>query len=106
METLQDNIVFMKKVYINISIQSISDIITNSSSEIYLVTGGTKYVRELIDTLLKLAESDYTCDELFEVEDLDDCYQIRALDNSNSKIAETIEELINNLFWADGEYNY
>lgn len=92
---------------IKIPIQSASDVITNSSSEVYLATTGSKYVKELIDTLLELGGSDYTCDELFDIIDSDDCdcYQITALDNSNSEIANKIEDLINNLFSADGYYN-
>lgn len=86
-----------------VKIQSASDIITNSSSEVYLYTGGCQYVRELIDTILKLSESAYTCDELFRVDDLDDHYHITALDNSNSKVADKIDNLLNSLFYADGE---
>lgn len=88
-----------------VKVQSCSDIITNSSSEVYLVTGGIKYVKELIDTLLELAGSDYTCDELFEVDDLEDCYHITALDSSNSEVADKIDNLLDSLFYADGEYN-
>lgn len=90
---------------IKIPIQSVSDVITNSSSEVYLCTNGSSYVRNLIDEILKLANSDYTCDELFQVEDHDSCYGITALDNANSEIACKIENLINDLFSADGYYD-
>lgn len=83
-----------------IPIQSISDVITNSSSEVYLYANNSSYVRDLIDEILKLANSDYTCDELFQVENLDSCYGITALDNANSESAYKIEYLINSLFDA------
>lgn len=88
-----------------VKVQSCSDIITNSSTEVYLLTGGTQYVKELIDTLLKLAGSDYTCDELFRIDDLENYYHVTALDNSNSEIAAKIDVLLNSLFYADGDYN-
>ena len=90
---------------IKIPIQSVSDVITNSSTEAYLVTTSTNYVEELIDTLLKLGGNTYTCNDLFKVEDSEDCYQITALNDSDSEIADKIEDLINNLFFADGYYN-
>lgn len=89
-----------------VKIQSASDIITNSSTEVYLVTGGANYVEDLINSILELANSDYTCDELFNIEDFDDHYEITALDNSNSEKAHEIEELINKLFYAAGYPNY
>ena len=48
-------------------LQSWSDVITNSSTEIY--QEATEYtvsaVKEIINTILKIAGSDKTCDDLF-----------------------------------------
>lgn len=89
-----------------VKIQSFSDVITNSSTEVYLVTGGANYVEDLINSILKLANSPYTCAELFNIKDFDNYYEITALDSSNSEKAYEIEELINKLFYADGYPNY
>lgn len=50
-------------------IQSISDVITNSSSEIFTIyrRGDFKTIKEIVDELLKLAGSDKTFDDLFEL---------------------------------------
>ena len=51
-----------------VAIQSISDIITNSSSEIFQFANNKKGVKELITLILKASSSDLTCDDLFIVE--------------------------------------
>lgn len=50
-------------------IQSISDIITNSSSEIFTIYRKEDFqgIKELVDELLKLANSDKSFDDLFEI---------------------------------------
>lgn len=50
-------------------IQSISDVITNSSSEIFPIYrgGDFKAIKELVNELLKLAGSCKTFDDLFEI---------------------------------------
>lgn len=55
---------------LRINIQSINDIVTNSSMEVYQeATGSTiKYVKGIINTVLKLSESDKSCDDLFNLE--------------------------------------
>jgi hypothetical protein len=51
-------------------IHSFIDLISNSSSEIYVAAGDktVKAVKEIIDNILALAKSDLTCDDLFTVE--------------------------------------
>ena len=51
-----------------VAIQSISDVITNSSSEIFQFANNKKGVKELITLILKAANSDLTCEDLFTVE--------------------------------------
>ena len=51
-----------------VAIQSISDVITNSSSEIFQFANNKKGVKELITLILKASSSDLTCDDLFIVE--------------------------------------
>lgn len=54
---------------IDIKVQSISDVITNSSSEIFTIYRRIDFetIREIVDELLKLAGSDKTFDDLFEL---------------------------------------
>ena len=51
-----------------VAIQSISDVITNSSSEIFQFANNEEGVEELITLILKAANSDLTCEDLFTVE--------------------------------------
>lgn len=52
----------------NIKIQSVSDVITNSSTEIYVEA--TEYtlngIRNIVNSILKSVDSEYTADDLFE----------------------------------------
>ena len=50
-------------------ILSVSDVITNSSSEVftYYTESSIKEVKRLIDAILKAGGSDKTCDDLFEI---------------------------------------
>lgn len=54
---------------LDIKIQSVSDVITNSSSEIFTIYRKIDFrtIREIVDELLKLAGSDKTFDDLFEL---------------------------------------
>ena len=51
-----------------VALQSISDVITNSSSEIFQFANNKKGVKELITLVLKAANSNLTCEDLFTVE--------------------------------------
>lgn len=59
----------------NIKIQSVSDVITNSSTEIYVEA--TEYtlngIKNIVNSILKSVNSEYTADDLFEfsLEDID-----------------------------------
>lgn len=90
---------------IKIPIQSASDVITNSSTEVYLCTTDSSNVRDMINAILKVANSNYTCDELFRIGQSENRYYITALDNSNSEEANKIDSLLDSLFYADGYYN-
>ena len=52
-----------------IKIQSVSDIITNSSTEVFMVYDNSafKNIKELVNAILALAGSDQTFDDLFEI---------------------------------------
>ena len=56
---------------VKLTIQAFSDVITNSSSEVFIVTkateGSDEWLREIIDELLRGADSDYMCDDLFDI---------------------------------------
>ena len=52
-----------------IKIQSVSDIITNSSTEVFMVYDDSafKNIKELVNAILALTGSDQTFDDLFEI---------------------------------------
>jgi len=58
----------MKKFTINIPIHSFIDVITNSSTSVYVGCHGNtiKFATDMIDSLLKAAGSDKTADDIFE----------------------------------------
>ena len=55
-------------MYHVVKIQSFGDIITNSSSEIFQFANNEEGVEELITLILKAANSNLTCEDLFTVE--------------------------------------
>ena len=84
-----------------IKIQSISDIITNSSSEVYLRTcyGCEDYLKEIIDALAGKGFSDN-----FDIVDCDDHIKITAKTDDYADTA-TVLKKINYLFYAsDSSY--
>lgn len=84
-----------------IKIQSISDIITNSSSEVYLRTqyDCEDYLKEIIDALAGKGFSDN-----FDIVDCDDHIKITAKTDDYADAA-TVLKKINNLFYAsDSDY--
>lgn len=53
-----------------VKIQSISDIITNSSSEVFTIYNqdGIDTIKDLVNSILKLSKSEYSCEDLFDFE--------------------------------------
>lgn len=80
----------------NIKIQSISNVITNSSSEVYLRTcyGCEDDLKEIIDALAGEGFSDN-----FDIVDCDDHIKITAKTDDYANIA-TVLKKINDLFYA------
>lgn len=92
---------------LSITIQSASDIITNSSSEAFIRTSydGVGIIYDIIDSILKsLGVEAPKSTDMFEITKLDDCYEIKPLYPEYSEVAETLEG-INDLFYAEGFYN-
>lgn len=92
---------------LSITIQSASDIITNSSSEAFISTSynGVEIIYDIIDSILKsLGIEAPKSTDMFEITRLDDCYEIKPLYPEYSEIAETLEG-INDLFYANGYYD-
>ena len=96
----------MRKITINI--QSISDVITNSSNEIFTTFDNKEMIntiKQLVDSLLAIGISDYRCDDLFNIE-------IHWEDSENYKDRgfETEEEYIKHLDeesgWVNNDYDY
>lgn len=93
--------VMQNGVKIDIKIQSVSDVITNSSSEVYLRTcyGCEDNLKEIIDTLAGEGFSDN-----FNILDCDDYIKITAKTDDYANIA-TVLNKINDLFYAP-DYSY
>lgn len=51
----------------DVKVQSFSDIITNSSTEVFTQADNTSGVKRIIDGVLIAAGSNYTCDDLFDI---------------------------------------
>ena len=83
-------------VKIGIKIQSVSDVITNSSSEVYLRTwhGCEDDLKEIIDALAGKGFSDN-----FDIVDCDDHIRITAKTDEYANIATALKK-INDLFYA------
>lgn len=91
---------------LSITVQSVSDIITNSSSEAFIRTSydGVEIIYDIIDSILKsLGIEVPKSTDMFEITKLDDCYEIKPLYPEYSEVAKTLEG-INDLFYADGYY--
>ena len=84
-----------------INIQSVSDLITNSSSEVYLCLdyNAVENFKEIVNTILKVGGSDKTCDELFAISEWGESLRIEAIDPENKEAANTLD-LVNGLFYA------
>lgn len=79
---------------LSITIQSASDIITNSSSEAFIRTSydGVGIIYDIIDSILKsLGIEAPKSTDMFEITKLDDCYEIKPLYPEYSEVAETLE---------------
>lgn len=53
-----------------VKIQSVSDIITNSSSEVFVIYDqeGIDTIKTIVNSILRLSKSEYSCDDLFDFE--------------------------------------
>lgn len=92
---------------IDIKVQSVSDIITNSSSEVFLCTEakGVSRIYELLNAILQFSGmKNTTAESMFEIEDCDSCYVIKALSPEYEELADKIDG-INDLFFADGRFD-
>ena len=90
-----------------IPVQSVSDIITNSSSEAFIRTSydGIGTIYDIIDSILtSLGVEAPNATDMFEITRLYDCYEIKPLYPEYSEVAKTLEG-INDLFYADGYFN-
>ena len=100
-----------------IPIQSFIDVVTNSSTEIFVeATINTKnHIISMVDEILKAGGSDKTCNDLFEIKLIDpteeddwseDKSYIEVLaKNSESSEAATYLETLSDIFDITAEYN-
>lgn len=88
-----------------VKIQSISDIITNSSSEVFPIVrykwGAEDDIERLINAILIAGGSDYTCEDLFDIE-VDGSFMnvTPKLETKNVKMAAALLSNLDNLFEA------
>lgn len=94
-----------------VKIQSISDIITNSSSEVFVIydQNGIDTIKTLVNSILKLSKSEYSCDDLFDFEfiwdDITEEYynDDGGLERTGKTLEEYRQDMQNNcLNWKEG----
>lgn len=83
-----------------LNIHSVTDVITNSSSEVYICTNGIQVLEDFINALLKASGSEQTCRELFDISDNGSSYSIISKNGDSYNLS-----LINSLFYAS-DYCY
>lgn len=90
-----------------VNIQSLSDIITNSSSEVFPVVAAydaAERLEEIIDTVLSAAGSQYCCGDLFDINSEYGVLRVEPRgDNPDVKVAATYLEYIQDLFYCEEE---
>ena len=104
---------FRRRIMITIKIQSFIDIITNSSTEIYIQAGDftIKGIKEIINTFLRFSNcKDYNADDLFEFEIVSDCGQsycelIPKIQDQEIKNLAILLSNLHNLFDIDAIYD-
>lgn len=84
-----------------INVQSVSDLITNSSSEVYLCLSCTavENFKDIVDAILKAGKSDKTCNDLFRISEYGESLRIEAVDPANTEAADILDR-VNDLFYA------
>lgn len=95
---------------VTLHIHSFIDIITNSSTEIYVSASQytVDHIKQLVDAILKLGNSDKTCDDLFMVaiEDGELTVELKPdVEATSGAVASTILSRLTSLFDISGEYN-
>lgn len=82
-------------------IQSYIDIITNSSTTVFTYADNVEGVKRVINGVLKVASSEYTCDDLFDITveydvDLDDAMDDYYLDKAKEhpELEETVKRYV------------
>lgn len=85
----------------NVKIQSFSDIITNSSSEVYICLSynGVEIFKEIINSILKIAGSDKECDDYFDIEEWGESIKVKAKDPDNEEAAYILNR-VNDIFYV------
>lgn len=76
------------RTFVNVNVHSVVDLITNSSTEIFMSASDSaiQNVKEIIDAVLKASGSDKTCDDLFIVE--------KAVMNESSILSYAVDYII------------
>lgn len=91
-------------MHIIVNFQSLSDIITNSSSEVFPVVAAydaAEQLEEIIDKVLSAAGSQYCCGDLFDINSEYDTLRVKPRgDNPDVKVAATYLECIQDLFYC------
>lgn len=91
-----------------IKIHSFIDVITNSSTEIYVRAGDHTVVaaKELVESILRAGVSNKTCDDLFRVELAGETLVVTPIANDNDSVAAALAlSSLRHMFSIDAEYN-
>lgn len=83
-----------------IKVQSFSDIITNSSSEIYMCLSynGVELFKDIINSVLKIAGSNKECDDYFDIDEWGESIRVKAK-NPDCEEAAYILSKVNDIFY-------
>lgn len=92
-------------MHVIVNLQSLSDIITNSSSEVFPVVAAydaAERLEEIIDKVLSATGSQYCCGDLFDINSEYGTLQVKPRgDNPDVKVAATYLEFIQDLFYGE-----
>lgn len=105
---------------IKLNVHSFVDVITNSSTEIYIQVGQhtVDFLKRIVDGILKVAKSELTADEMFifDISDEEENYNgmsdsyltvtpKEGMSDDVRKIADDITNNLRGIFYVDGCYN-
>lgn len=92
---------------IRINVHSFVDVITNSSTEIYMNPSGSakKMMYNLINTFIAEAGSDKKAEDLYDIETSGEDLIVKPKSDDSNEFTINITDEIYNMYYIDAEYN-